>query len=168
MSRELCLMAIDPGVTGAVAFFFPDRPERIAVEDMPAADGAVNVHELKRAIQCYGPTFAVVELVNAMPSIPGKGGQRRSMGATSAFSFGGAFHAAMATVQCCEVPMHLVMPKTWRSHFKLKGGDEGKEQGRALALRLFPASSDRFARKKDHNRSDAALLARFGAETING
>lgn len=167
-ASELCLMAVDPGITGAVAFYFPDRAERIAVEDMPAVNGVVNVRELRRAIQSYAPVYAVVEKVNAMPSIPGKDGRRRSMGASSAFNFGGAFHAALATIQCCEVPLHLIEPKTWRGHFRIRGGDVGKEQGRALAIRLFPHSADRFARKKDHGRADAALLAKFGADTING
>lgn len=167
-ASDLCLMAVDPGVTGAVAFYFPERAERIAVKDMPAVDGQVNVRELRRAIQSYAPAFAVVERVNAMPSIPGKDGKRRSMGASSAFNFGGAFWAVLATVQCCDVPLHLIEPKTWRGHFRIKGGDLGKEQGRALAIRLFPHSADSFARKCDHGRADAALLARFGAERING
>lgn len=165
---DTCLMAVDPGVTGAVAFLFPDRIERIAVEDMPAVDGQVNVRELKRAIQSYAPAFAVVERVNAMPSIPGRDGKRRSMGATSAFNFGAAYASVLAAIQCCEVPLHLIEPKTWRGHFRIKGGDIGKEQGRALAIRMFPHSADRFSRKKDHGRADAALLALFGSQRING
>jgi hypothetical protein len=165
---DLCLMAIDPGLTGAVAFFFPDHPERIAVEDMPVVNGEVNVPELERCIRSFAPALAAVEIVNAMPSIPGKDGKRRSMGAASAFNFGGAFHAAKATVQCCKVPMHLVSPKTWRAHFRLRGGGEAKELSRGEAIRLFPASSDRFRRKGDHNRAEAALLAKFAADILNG
>lgn len=168
MSGDLCLMAVDPGVTGAVAFYFPAKPQRIAVSDMPAVDGEVNVPELERMIRSFSPAFAVVELVNAMPSIPGKDGKRRSMGATSAFNFGGAFHAARATVQCCHVPMHLIQPKTWKAHFRLKGGAEAKEAARAEAIHLFPASPEHFSRKKDHNRADAALMAKFAADTLNG
>lgn len=165
---ELCLMAVDPGVTGAVAFYFPDHPERVAVADMPAVDGEVNVPELERMIRSFAPAFAVVEKVTAMPSVAGRDGKRRSMGATSAFNFGGAFHAAMATIQCCHVPMHRIPPATWKAHYKLKGGKDAKEASRAEALRLFPASPEHFSRKKDHNRAEAALLARFASITING
>ncbi|KQT08510.1 hypothetical protein ASG40_11560 [Methylobacterium sp. Leaf399] len=165
---DLCLCAIDPGLTGAVAFYFPAHPERLAVEDMPTVNGEVNVLELERCLRAFAPALAVVEIVNAMPSIPGPDGKRRKMGAASAFNFGAAFSAAKATVQCCHVPMHLVHPKTWRSHFRLKGGEGAKELSRGEAIRLFPASADRFRRKADHNRAEAALLARFAAETING
>jgi hypothetical protein len=34
---------------------------------------------------------------------------------------------------------------------------------RALALRTFAASPEHFSRKKDHSRSEAALIALFGA-----
>ncbi len=33
-------------------------------------------------------------------------------------------------------------------------------------LRLWPARADLFARKRDHNRAEAALIARYGAERI--
>lgn len=168
MAGDLCVLAIDPGLTGAVAVFFPDHPERVAVADMPTVRGEVNVPELERMIRSFSPAFAVVEHVNAMPSLPGKDGKRRPMGASSAFNFGGAFHAARATVQCCHVPMHLIQPKTWKAHFRLKGGAEAKEAARAQAINLFPASPEHFRRKKDHNRAEAALLARFAADTING
>jgi hypothetical protein len=34
-----CIMGIDPGLSGAIAFYFPDAPGRCAVEDMPVVDG---------------------------------------------------------------------------------------------------------------------------------
>jgi hypothetical protein len=60
----------------------------------------------------------------------------------------------------------LVTPSRWKRHHGILGSADGKEAGRALALRLFPASAETFSRKKDHNRSDAALIARWAAETI--
>jgi crossover junction endodeoxyribonuclease RuvC len=41
-----------------------------------------------------------------------------------------------------------------------------KEAARALALRLFPACAEHFRLKKHHGRAEAALIAKFGAETI--
>jgi crossover junction endodeoxyribonuclease RuvC len=62
------------------------------------------------------------------------------------------------------VPLYLVAPTKWKPHFSL-GSD--KEKARALALRLWPTSVH-FGRKKDHNRAEAALLARYGAEVLIG
>jgi crossover junction endodeoxyribonuclease RuvC len=60
------------------------------------------------------------------------------------------------------VPLHLVSPSKWKRHFGL-GSD--KEKSRALALRLWPGRSDLFGKKKDHGKAEAALLARYLAET---
>lgn len=164
---EPCIVAIDPGLTGAVAFCFPGAPDRVAVDDMPVAGGAVDVAALSRRITQMGPTLGVIELVNAMPSTkPGRDGKRRAMGAQSAFNFGAAFAAAQTTVLLAGVPLHLVTPAVWKRHHRLAGGEEGKEAARALALRLFPAASTSFARKKDHGRAEAALIARFAADTL--
>ena len=43
----------------------------------------------------------------------------------------------------------------------VKGGPEGKEQCRPMALRLFPTCAEQFARKKDPGRAEAALLAYY-------
>ena len=166
LAHEACIVAIDPGLTGAVAFYFPSTPDRVAVEDMPTVDGEVDVSALTRRIAQMGPTLGVVEKVEAMPSIPGKDGKRRAMGATSAFNFGMAFGAAKAAVAAAGVPLHLVKPTVWKKRLGVPGGAGGKEAGRAMAIRLFPACAVRFERKKDHGRADAALLARYAAETL--
>jgi crossover junction endodeoxyribonuclease RuvC len=59
-------------------------------------------------------------------------------------------------------PLHLVTPAKWKRYFGL---DADKEKSRALALRLWPSRSDLFTRKRDHGRAEAALLARYFAET---
>ncbi len=164
---ETCIVAIDPGVSGAVAFFFPAAPERVAVDDMPVVNGEVDPHALRQMLLRYAPTLAVIEVVNAMPSSKaGKDGKRAAMGVQSAFNFGANWAAARTVLALHGAPMHLVLPRTWKLHHRLPGGDEGKEAGRALALRLFPASADRFARKKDHGRADAALMAAWAADCI--
>ena len=150
---EPCIMAIDPGLTGAIAFLYPAAPERVAVEDMPVCDGEVDVAALLRSIRKMGPTLAIVELVGPMPTD----------GAVPAFRFGAAYAAAKAAVTACEVPMGLVTPGKWKAAFRLNGKkDGGAEQARALSLQSFPACAETFARKKDHNRAEAALIALYG------
>ncbi len=151
-----CFMAIDPGLTGGIAFYFPSNPERVAVEDMPVIGGEVNVSALIDRIRQMRPTAALIEQVGPMPTD----------GVMQAFRFGAAYSAAKAAVTACGVPMHLVTPSKWKRDLSLHGGKEGKEAARAMANRIFPAVANQFARKKDHNRAEAALLARYGAERI--
>lgn len=152
-----CVLGLDPGVTGALAFVHSDAPGRAAVYDMPTADGEVDVKALFKLIADHAPGLAYVERVNAMP-----GGGERKMGATSAFNFGQAYAAARAAVTLANVPTLLVTPAAWKRAAGLPGGVDGKEAARAMALRLFPACAGHFARKKDHNRAEAALIALHG------
>lgn len=39
----------------------------------------------------------------------------------------------------------------------------GKDGSRERAMQLFPQYADQFARKKDNGRSDAVLIAKYGA-----
>lgn len=154
--NEPCILAIDPGLTGAFSFYFPSYPDRVSVEDMPVVDGEVEPATLIRRIKQLGPTAAIIERVGPMPKD----------GAVQAFRFGSAYAAAKVSVAACGVPYALVTPAAWKRHFRLGGGAEGKEQARALALQTFPASSEHFARKKDHGRAEAALLARYYVEKL--
>lgn len=154
----LCVVGVDPGMTGALAFYFPDAPERVSVEDMPVAGDAVDPHALERRIRQFGPAFAVVE----------RQGPRPTDGCKQSFSIGGSYATARTVLALCRVPLHIVTSGVWKRHHGILAVADPKEAGRALALRLFPASAEHFGRKRDHNRSDAALIARFGADTING
>jgi hypothetical protein len=49
---------------------------------------------------------------------------------------------------------------TWEKHFRLPADNEAS---RALALRTFSGTSQHSARKKDHGRAEATLLALYGA-----
>jgi hypothetical protein len=150
------ILAIDPGLTGAVAFYDPATPDRVTVHDMPVVDGEVEPNALIALIRAAGPTLAIVERVGPMPRD----------GAVQAFRFGSSYAAAKVAVAACGVRYHLVTPASWKKSLKLSGGPEGKEQSRALALQWFPASAALFARKKDHGRAEAALLARYCADTF--
>jgi hypothetical protein len=151
---EHCIIGIDPGISGAIAFYFPSRPDLIAVEDLPVAGGEIDAATLARRIAQMTPTFAAVEQVHAMPR----------QGVSSTFKFGCAYGAIRGVVSALGIATHLVTPGRWKKHFRLSAD---KEQARALALRLWPGS-EHFSRKKDHGRAEASLLARFGAETLWG
>lgn len=151
---EHCIMGIDPGLSGAVAFYSPSAPDRIAVDDTPVAAGEVDAATLSARIRQMAPTVAVIELVGARPG----------QGVVSMFNFGRATGVVTGVVLACGVPLHRVASGRWKKHFRL---DSDKENARALALRLWPTSGH-FSRKKDHGRAEAALIARYGAEVILG
>ena len=128
---KTCIVAIDPGLTGAVAFYFPSSPERVAVDDMPVVNGEVDPHSLERRIRQLGPTMAIIER---------QGPQPRD-GCRQAFGIGSAFATVKTVAALCHLPFHLVTPSVWKRHHGILAVADPKEASRALAIRLFPASA---------------------------
>jgi hypothetical protein len=81
---------------------------------------------------------------------------------SSTFKYGVAYGALRTVVALCNIPYRLVTPGKWKNHFGL---DSDKEKSRALAIQFWPGCGH-FARKKDHGRAEAALIARYGAEMV--
>lgn len=153
MQQASCILGIDPGASGGIAFYFPSYPERVSVQDMPAVDGRVSAAELAAIVRQFSPDAAIVELVGAMPG----------QGVSSTFKFGMAFGTACGVVSALHVPTHFVAPGKWKRSYGL---DADKEKARRRAIELWPSCAEHFARKKDHGRAEAALIARYGAEHI--
>ncbi|WP_018261913.1 hypothetical protein [Methylobacterium sp. WSM2598] len=158
MAREILLYGIDPGLTGAIALLgLREGFFSLSVWDMPQVHKTVDAAALAGIIKDGPrPDGIVLEEVGPMPRD----------GVRQAFSFGQSYATARTVALLLEVPLHLVKPQAWKGHFRLRGGEDGKEAGRALALRRFPQAAKSFARKKDHNRAEAALLALYGAERL--
>lgn len=150
---SICIAGIDPGISGAIAFYFPETMGRIAVEDVPVAGGEISAPHLASMIRSFSPSFAVIEKVHAMPK----------QGVSSTFKFGAAYGDVRGVIGALNIPLHLVTPQAWKKHFGLTAD---KDQSRKLAIRLFPSVAEHFALKKHDGRAEAALIALFGAETI--
>jgi crossover junction endodeoxyribonuclease RuvC len=146
------ILAVDPGISGAIAFMFSEAPGHVASEDMPVADGDVDAVTLANRIVAMGPSLAIVEKVGAMPK----------QGVASTFRFGRAFGTVIGVIGALKVPLIFVAPTKWKAHFRLSAD---KEQARALALRLFPTSAEQFQRKRDHNRAEASLIALYALQS---
>lgn len=146
-------MGVDPGISGAVAFYFPMVPGRVAVDDVPLAGGEINVNELARLIRIHRPTLAVMEKVSAMPG----------QGVVSMFNFGRSYGDVRGTIGAMDVPLHFVTPQKWKKHFGLPAD---KEQCRLRAIRMFPNAAESFKLKKHDGRAEAALIALYGAEVL--
>lgn len=153
----MIILAIDPGISGALAFLDTERAAMSALItacDMPVLDGDVNPHQLRAIIRLKMPDLAVIEHVHSHPK----------EGVSSVWRFASAFTVARTVVALLEIPTMLVTPAKWKKAMSVKGGPEGKEQCRRLAIEKFPADAQLlFARKKDHGRAEAALLAVYAS-----
>src|SRR6187551_1359950 len=115
---DRCILGIDPGISGALAFYFTSTPDRVAVEDMPVADGSISAPSLSQIIKRFAPSVAIIELVHSMPK----------QGVASVFSFGKSFGQAIGVVGALDIPLHFVTPNKWKKAYAL-GAD--KEECRA-------------------------------------
>jgi crossover junction endodeoxyribonuclease RuvC len=148
------VLGVDPGVRGGLALVeISDgaAPRLVDAIDIPVtgvgARERVDVLAIRTWVQVHKPDHAAIERAQAMPK----------QGASSGFKYGRAVGALEAVLACCEIPMTVVEPSTWKKAHRLRGGD--KEGGRQRALQLFPAAHALLARKKDHGRGEAALIA---------
>jgi crossover junction endodeoxyribonuclease RuvC len=152
LSDGICILGIDPGLSGALGFYFP-AVGRVCVEDTPLANGEVNAPVLAKRILDFSPSMVVLEHVHSMPK----------QGVSSTFKFGMSFGEVRGVVGALGIPLYLVSPRKWKSHYHLTAD---KEEARAKAIQLFPQNADRMNRKKHHGRAEAALLAKYGAEVL--
>lgn len=145
----LCVVGIDPGVTGGLAFLFPDY---VVCDDIPNVGGEVDIDLLVRRLKNFAPLAAFIERASSMPG----------QGVVSTFKFGMAYGAIRAAVAASEIPSYIISPVKWKKHFGLS---KDKELSRAMAIRLWPGCGF-FERKMDHGRAEAALIARYGIDVL--
>lgn len=166
-------LGIDPGKSGALAVIMGSR---IELHDTPVVQVKVG-NKIKdqldpaacalllRRYQTDGDMMIVIEKVQPMPSFKvqreGEEPSFQSMGVTSAFSFGRDFGMWIGVIAALEIPYHLASPQTWKKRMMADMGKE-KDAARIRAMQLYPQASSGLARKKDHGRAEALLLARFG------
>jgi crossover junction endodeoxyribonuclease RuvC len=146
------VLGIDPGLSGALALCCDSEWTLL---DMPIAGDAkhreISGPELCRWLREQRPEHAFIEYAAARPG----------QGVTSMFRFGVAYGATKMALAACGVPYTVVTPMKWKPAVGVpKGAD--KEASRQRALQLFPEQATKLARKKDHARADAMLLAYFG------
>lgn len=161
------ILGVDPGITGALALYQPGRKgERdIEIIDMPRTTmgetemvDAVVIRDWLRSHDNSRPDCCFLELVNAMPSF-GKGGEQVRMGASSAFKFGDRVGTVRTAIMMMDIPLSRVVPRVWKKAFGLHGSEGACE----FVSELLPEFAHLFARKRDHGRADAALIAIYGA-----
>ena len=154
------IIGIDPGLSGAIAIL--DGLEIFDMFDMPVMSvGKKNKNQLnsaqlvsimKKHILAKGDTFVIVEQVSAMPG----------QGVTSMFNFGQTFGAIKGISASLNLPIFYVRPAKWKKHFELINAS--KDASRTKVIEMYPSISDRLRKKKDVNKADAILIARYFKE----
>ena len=155
------IIGIDPGLSGAIAIL--ENNKVLNIFEIPVmSEGKKNKRQLNSAqlvkllrdnITKNEEVSVVVEQVNAMPG----------QGVTSMFNFGQTFGAIKGVCAALGLPIHFVRPSKWKKHFELI--NSSKDSSRTKAIEMYPALSNDLSRKKDVNKSDAILIARFYSET---
>ena len=156
------IIGIDPGLSGAIAIL--ENNKVLNIFDIPVmSEGKKNKRQLNSALLVNllkeninnkeEEVVVVVEQVNAMPG----------QGVTSMFNFGQTFGAIKGICAALELPIYFVRPSKWKKHFELI--NSSKDSSRTKAIEMYPKLSNQLAKKKDVNKSDAILIARYFSET---
>ena len=151
------IIGIDPGLSGAIAIL--EDKKVLNIFDIPVmAEGKKNKRQLNSA-QLVNiikentikneDIAVVVEQVNAMPG----------QGVTSMFNFGQSFGAIKGVCAALNLPIFFVRPSKWKKHFELI--NSSKDASRTKVIEMYPSLSNQLAKKKDVNKSDAILIARY-------
>ena len=155
------IIGIDPGLSGAIAVL--ENNKVLNIFDIPVMsegkknkrqlNSALLVNLLKENIDKAEEVAVVVEQVNAMPG----------QGVTSMFNFGQTFGALKGICAALELPIFFVRPSKWKKHFELI--NSSKDASRTKVIEMYPSFAEKLSKKKDVNKSDAILIARFFSET---
>ena len=157
------VIGIDPGLSGALAML--GTGGLLAVADLPVVakgSGAGRVkneinpaalsHLLRDWVAGHADdVLVVIERVSAMPD----------QGVAGVFSLGDTLGSIRGVVATRGYPVAWVTPQRWKKHYGLPAD---KELARARAIQLYPDAD--LPRKKDHNRAEAILIARYGWEVL--
>lgn len=172
-------IGIDPGLTGAVAVIYPsggtgiyDVPtfivEKAKSKGRPKAghrtlyhvDGMVDI--LRGIMAAHWnpeepcPLAIAIEHQQPMPaSLHG-----RSQGNASVFAMGYGYGIWIGVLHALGLQYEPVRPAAWKPAM-VKGGPRDKDGARMKAIQMFPTARGDLARKKDHNRAEALLIAAY-------
>jgi hypothetical protein len=155
------ILGIDPGLSGALAFYNPETGA-LSIADMPVlkSGGVKGKSEIDRAALAR---MIDVEAKNITHCFLEKVGSRPGEGAAGAFSFGTGYGLLLGILAANFVPLTLVPPATWK---KAMGCTGDKEQSRARASDILPRHADKWPLKKHDGRAESAVLAVFGARQL--
>ena len=159
----MIIIGIDPGISGSICFF--ENGKVIDIVEMPnmahgkknkrQVNGAQIYNEISSRIKNFNKKDikVVIEQVSAMPG----------QGVTSMFNFGQSFGVIKGICSALSLPIYFVRPTKWKKHFNLI--KTNKDASRTKVIQIYPEISSKISRKKDSNKADAILIARYFNDT---
>ena len=157
----MIIIGIDPGITGAISVM--ENKKILDVYDTPTmidgkknkrqVNGAQVTNIIRERLYNNKEVIVVVEKVNAMPG----------QGVTSMFNFGQSFGVIKGICSALSMPIYFVRPAQWKKHFNLI--KTNKDASRTKVIEIYPEISSKISRKKDSNKADAILIARYFNDT---
>ena len=159
----MIIFGVDPGVSGAICVL--KEGKILEVYEMPTMiDGKKNKRQVNGAevtniflkeLHNEDKAKVVVDHVTAMPG----------QGVTSMFNFGQSFGVLKGICAALKLPIYFVRPVKWKKHFNLI--KTNKDASRTKVIEIFPYISSKISRKKDSNKADSILIAKYFEETQN-
>ena len=155
----MLIIGIDPGISGSICFF-QDGVIKDVVEMPTMTEGKKNKKQVNGS-QIFNEISdkiknmdkknikVVIEHVTAMPG----------QGVTSMFNFGQTFGSIKGICAALGLPIFYVRPAKWKKHFELI--NSSKDASRTKVIEMYPSISSRLTKKKDVNKADAILIARY-------
>ena len=157
----MIIIGVDPGINGAISII--ENKKIVEVYDTPTMiegkknkrqiNGAQVTNIIKERLNSKEEVVVVVEHVNAMPG----------QGVTSMFNFGQSFGVIKGICAALSLPIYFVRPAKWKKHFNLI--KTNKDASRTKVIQVYPEISSKLSRKKDSNKADAILIARYFNDT---
>lgn len=151
------ILAIDPGITGAIAMYDPDI-DYLHAEPLPIQWRMVNkkkkfeldlkaLHEWIENRRAHIDEV-IVEQPTAMPGV----------GAVSQFNFGRTCGQCEALIIGMGFKITLVHPTRWKAALDVPSD---KRRSRGRAMRLFPMHANKFGANDSEGMAEASMLALY-------
>lgn len=170
----MIVLGIDIGLTGAIAkvtsdgrWAIGDIPTLAAEEPSAKAKRRIDGKGLADLVRYYVPAdesvVILIEDVQARP-IGRQNGAQHGNTMQSQGSLMRSRGIVEGVLDVLRLKVHVVQPQAWKRAYGLLGAPKDLARGRAAAF--YPTAVQQLARKKDINRADALLIARYGLETL--
>lgn len=162
----LHIMAIDPGISGAIALLeIGDQSVNLLkVWDIPTLSYGVagttkhkvDAYKLATLIDtnCLHVKMVFIEEVGVMSGHEGR---------VSMFNFGHGAGVIEGVISSNFIPIKKIKPSVWKSAMGLT---RLKKDSRDKASKIFPDHRELFKRAKDDGRAEAALLGWYGSSFL--
>lgn len=160
------IIGIDPGLDGAVAsitnagryHLLWDAPTIVVEKSGGKSKREYNLAMMKEIISLARDDKTPANFCHAALEV---GSPRPGEGTVSAYSIGRSVALWEAFLVAQGVPYTKCYPHVWKK--KMMNGMSTSDKGAAVlrAIQIFPEASKFLARKKDHGRAEALLLAKY-------